>query len=179
MIMAENTNPMRDVRLEKLVVNIGIGDKEDMFVNAKSLLEKLTGRSAVATKAKRREPELKIRKGQVIGAMVTLRGTEAQTLLKRALEANNNVVTESAMANNSLNFGVSEYIYFSGVKYDPKIGMLGMNINAAFGRKGKRVELRKRKAGRVAVEHRNIAPEELQQYIESKFGAKVVKKEGR
>ncbi len=179
MIMEEKINPMREVRLEKLVVNIGIGDNEDMYANAKALLEKLTGRPAVATKAKRREPELKIRKGQVIGAMVTLRGDEAYALLKRALDANNNAISEGAIANNSLNFGISEYIYFSGVKYDPKIGMLGMNINAAFGRKGKRVELRKRKASRVAVEHRNISQEELKGYIEKKFGAKVAGKESR
>lgn len=176
MIMAsDKENPMREVRLEKLVVNIGIGDKEDTYAAAKMLLEKLTGRSAVATKAKRREPELKIRKGQVIGAMVTLRGDEAYTLLKRALDANSNTLKESAIANNSINFGISEYIYFSGVKYDPKIGMLGMNINAAFGRRGKRVELRRRKAGRVAVEHRNIPPAELEAYVTKKFGTSVVK----
>ncbi len=170
-------NPMREIRLEKLVVNIGIGDKEDTYSGARALLEKLTGRSAVATTAKRREPELKIRKGQVIGAMVTLRGDDAYSLLKRALEANNNTVQENAIANNSLNFGISEYIYFSGVKYDPKIGMLGMNINAAFGRRGKRVELRRRKASRVGVWHRNIPKEELQGFIETRFGAKIMGKE--
>ncbi len=172
-----NDNPMREVRLEKLVVNIGIGDKEDTYANAKALLEKLTGRQAVATRAKRREPELKIRKGQVIGAMVTLRGSEAQDLLKRALDANNNTISESAIANNSVNFGISEYIYFSGVKYDPKIGMLGMNINASFGRRGKRVELRRRAASRVSVKHRNIPREELHRFIEQKFGTKVAAKE--
>jgi large subunit ribosomal protein L5 len=175
--MEEKTNPMREVRLEKLVVNIGIGDNEDTYANAKALLEKLTGRSAVATRAKRREPELKIRKGQVIGAMVTLRGDDAYALLKRALDANNNSIQETAIANNSVNFGISEYIYFSGVKYDPKIGMLGMNINAAFGRRGKRIELRRRKASRVGIGHRNIPTQELRSYIEQKFGTKVVGKE--
>ena len=172
-------NPMREVRLEKLVVNIGIGDKEDMYANAKALLEKLTGMQAVATRAKRREPELKIRKGQVIGAMVTLRGGTASELLKKALDANNNTLPESAIANNSVNFGISEYIYFSGIKYDSKIGMLGMNINAAFGRRGKRVELRRRNASRIAASHRNILRDELRQFVVQNFGTKIAAKEQR
>ncbi len=175
--MERQGNPMREILLEKVVVNIGIGDKEDNYANAKALLEKLTGKQSIATKAKMRQPEFKIRKGQVIGAVVTLRGAAAYDLLKKAIDANNNAVYESAVANNSLNFGVSEYIYFSGVKYDPKIGMLGMNINSAFGRKGKRVEMRKRKSARVAPDHRNITTEEIKHYVESKFGAKFVKKE--
>jgi large subunit ribosomal protein L5 len=181
MANAENSkskkNPMRELRLEKVVVNIGIGDNENMYPNAKALLQKLTGKEAVPTHSKRREPELKIRKGQVIGAMVTLRGNDAKDMLKRALDANNNTVKESAVANNSLNFGVNEYIYFSGVKYDPKIGMLGLNVNAAFGRRGKRVELRRRKAGSVGLNHRNIEPDELRGFITEKFGAKFVGKE--
>ncbi len=169
---------MREVRLNKVTVNIGIGDNEDRFQNAKALLEKLTGRIAVATKSKHREPELKIRKGQIIGAMVTLRNKEASELLRRALDANNNTVYESSVANNSVNFGVSEYIYFSGVKYDPKIGMLGLNVNGSFGRMGKRVETRKRGASRVSRSHRDVSREEIMNYMQSKYGVKFVKREG-
>ena len=178
MKMAAYDNPMREVRLEKVVINMGIGDKEDTYTNAKTLIEKLTGRSSIQTRSKKRAPEFKIRKDQVIGAMVTLRGQGATDMLKRALDANNNTLYESSVANNSLNFGVSEYIYFSGVKYDPKIGMMGLNLNATFSRRGRRVEIRKRKAAKVAPEHRNIAPEDIRKYIESKFGAKFVPREG-
>lgn len=168
---------MREVRLNKVTVNIGIGDNEDRFQNAKALLEKLTGRIAVATKSKHRVPELKVRKGQVIGAMVTLRNKEASELLKRALDANNNTVYESSVANNSINFGVSEYIYFSGVKYDPKIGMLGLNVNGSFGRRGKRVETRKRGARKVSSSHRDVSKEEIMEFMKERYGAKFVKRE--
>ena len=130
------SNPMQEIRLDKLVLNIGIGPNEEKLDNAKILLKKLTGREAAFTKAKKRFPEFGIRKGQIIGTVVTLRDKQAVEFLKSALDANNNVMLKDSIANNSLNFGVKEYIYFSGIKYDPKIGMLGLNINASSQGKG-------------------------------------------
>ena len=109
-----NSNPMRDIYLDKVVVNIGIGDNDNMFQNARMLLEKITGKKPVATLSKRRRPELGIRQGQTIGAMVTLRNADATTLLKKVLEANDNIYTDSCISNNSLSFGVKEYIYLQG-----------------------------------------------------------------
>ena len=166
-------NVMRGIFIDKVVLNIGIGANEEMFNNAKALLEKLTNRQPIKTVSKRRVPELKLRKGQVIGAMVTLRNSEAQEILKRAIEANDGLLKSSSIANNSLSFGVKEYIYFSGVKYDPKIGMLGLNVNASFTRKGRRIEIRKRKRSRAGTKHRRIADDDIAKYLESKFGAKV------
>lgn len=165
-------NPMQEIRLDKLVVNIGIGASEEKLDNAKSLLKRLTGKDAAYTKAKKRFPEFGIRKGQIIGALVTLRDKKAADFLKNALDANNNILFRNSIANNSVNFGVKEYIYFSGIKYDPKVGMLGLNVNASFSRKGIRVETRKRKSSRVGKKQRNIGREELQDFLEKNFGAK-------
>ncbi len=170
-------NVMKGIFIDKVVLNIGIGSNEEMFNNAKALLEKLTNRQPIKTVSKRRVPELKLRKGQVIGAMVTLRNNEAQEILKRAIEANDGLLKSSSIANNSLSFGVKEYIYFSGVKYDPRIGMLGLNVNASFTRKGRRVEIRKRKQSRAGAKHKRIADAEIAKYLESKFGAKVGEQE--
>ncbi len=170
-------NPMQEIHLDKLVLNVGIGSSEEKLDNAKALLKKLTGKESYYTVAKKRFPEFGIRKGQIIGAVVTLRNKAAADFLKNAIDANNNVVFKNSIANNSVNFGVKEYIYFSGVKYDPKIGMLGLNVNASFSRKGVRVEKRKRKSSKVATKHRLIRREELQTYIEKNFGAKVTEKE--
>ncbi len=164
---------MRDIRIDKVVLNIGIGSNEDMAQNAKMLLEKLTGSKPVSTVSKKREPELKLRRGQVIGAMVTLRNKAATDMLKRALEANDNLLKRSSIANSSLSFGVREYIYFSGVKYDPKIGMLGLNVNASFSRRGRRIELRKRKRSSEGAHHKAITREEIAEYLEKNMGAKV------
>jgi large subunit ribosomal protein L5 len=166
--MAEQ-NPMRQIYLDKVVINIGVGQSENNIENAKALIKKLTNHDAGVTVSKRRDPELKLRKGQQIGTVSTLRKQEAYDLLKRALDANNNLINKTAVANNSLNFGVKEYIYFTGVKYDPKIGILGMNINAAFMRKGARTGRRKRKASVPGKKHSRITREEIMQYLESNF----------
>lgn len=166
-------NPMQNIYLDKVVLNIGIGDNENLFTNAKLLLEKLTEHTPVASRSKQRQPELKLRKGQIIGALVTLRNAEAKQMLKRAIEANDLLLKESSVANNSVSFGVKEYIYFSGVKYDPKIGMLGLNVNASFARKGRRIENRKRRRSKVAAFHRQIKREEIVEYLTKNFGAKM------
>ncbi len=169
----EASNPMQSIFIDKVVLNIGIGSNEDLYQNAKMLLEKLTNRQPVQTRSKRRVPELKIRRGQVIGAMVTLRNQDAHDILKRAIEANDELLKSSSISNNSLSFGVKEYIYFSGVKYDPKIGMLGLNVNASFTRKGRRIETRKRKQSRAGASHKKIANEEIAAYLASKYNAKI------
>ena len=172
-----NSNPMREIYLDKVVINIGIGDNDNMYQNARMLLEKITGKKPVATLSKRRRPELGIRKDQIIGAMVTLRNEDARNLLKKALEANENVYKDSCISNNSLSFGVKEYIYLQGVKYDPAIGMLGMNVNAAFARKGKRVELKRVRASKVSKKHGGISKEEIKEYMQKNFGAKTGEEE--
>lgn len=165
---------MRSIYLDKVVINIGTGSSsEDAADNARALIKKLTNHEAGYAFSRKRDPELKLRKGQKIGAVVTLRKHDAFDFLKRALDANNNQLSDRAVSNNSVNFGVKEYIYFTGVKYDPKIGILGMNVNAAFARKGKRVELRKRKRSDVAKRHREIKKEEIMGYLEKNFNIKT------
>lgn len=167
MSMAEN--PMQGIYLDKVVVNIGIGDNENLFQNAKLLLEKLTGHKPIAARSRTRQPELRLRRGQIIGAFVTLRNEDAKGMLKRALDANDSIISERGIAGNSFSFGVKEYIYFPGVKYDPKIGMLGLNVNASFRRKGKRVETRKRRRSKVAVAHREIQGATILDYLKQNF----------
>lgn len=174
-MVAENS--MKNIYIDKVVLNIGIGNNEDMFQNARALLEKLTGHKPIATVSKKRAPEFKIRKGQIIGAMVTLRNKEAIDMLKRALDANDNVVKSTAIANNTLSFGVREYIYFSGVKYDPKIGMLGLNVNASFTRKGRRVEERRRRQSRIGLKHRKIPNDEIAEYMQKSMGMQIAGRE--
>lgn len=170
---SNNSSNMTDIKIDKVVLNMGIGSNEDMAQNAKLLLEKLTGRKPVTTVSKKRQPEFKLRKGQAIGAMVTLRNKEAADMLKRALDANDGIIKRGAIANNTLSFGVKEYIYFQGVKYDPKIGMLGLNVNASFTRKGRRIELRKRKRSGQGAKHKKIANEVIAAYLEKNLGAKM------
>jgi large subunit ribosomal protein L5 len=168
MIM-EYKNPMQEIKINKVVINIGTGPDEQQQGKAKRLIEIITGRKTADEISKTRNPSFKIAKGQKIGAFVTVRGDDAKKLIKRLFEAIDNRVKYDSITTNSLSFGIPEYIDISGVKYDPNVGMLGMNVNMSFKRKGLRVALRKRLNGKIPPRHRNVTKEEIIDYIKKEF----------
>ncbi len=167
-------NPMRDIVVDRLVINIGTGSEENVNANAKRLLEIITGRKPVSALSKKRNPAFKISKGQRIGAFVTVRGPGIKPLAKRLFDAVENRVKDSSITNNSISFGIREYIDISGVKYDPKIGMLGMNVNLSLKRKGARVELRKRRNSRAAQKHRIVLKAEIKDFLKKEFDVETL-----
>ena len=174
MLMAEE-NKMRNIRLDKVVVNIGTGNDDQKQANAKRLLEVLTGRKPADEVSRKRIPSFKISPGTKIGAYVTVReGTHE--LAKKLLDAVDNRIKKDSISSNTVSFGMKEYIDISGLKYDPKIGMLGMNVNLSFRRPGMRVAARKLKAGRVARSHSVITEQEIEDYLAREFKVQVVDK---
>jgi len=170
----DQKNPMQQLKISKVVINIGTGGDEQMQGNAKRLIETVTGRKPADEISRTRNPAFKITKGQKIGAFVTVRGDDARTLIKRLFEAVDNKLKPTAVTNNSISFGIPEYIDISGVKYDPKVGMLGMNVNVSFRRNGLRVALRKRQNAKVATKHRTVTREEIVDYIKENFKVDVI-----
>jgi large subunit ribosomal protein L5 len=167
-------NPMRKIFIDKVVINIGTGSEAPAQLNAKRLLEIISGEKPADEISRKRNPAFKITKGQKIGAFVTLRRGKAVDIAKRLFDAVDNKVRERSITNNSLSFGINEYIDISGVKYDPKIGMLGMNVSMSFRRPGMRVALRKRRRAYVSRSHSVIAPDEIKGFLEGKFNVSFV-----
>jgi large subunit ribosomal protein L5 len=167
-------NPMREIIIDKLVVNIGTGSDGKAQESAEKLLSLLTGGKPVAARSKKRLPAFKISKGQEIGAFITLRGNKIDPIAKKLFDAVDNKIKESSVTDNSLCFGIREYIDISGVKYDPKIGMMGMNVNLSFRRKGLRVALRKRKMSKVPERHRKVSRDEIKEFIKKRFNAEIM-----
>jgi large subunit ribosomal protein L5 len=165
---------MRKIKINKVVINIGTGSDEQMQANAKRLIEIITGRKPANELSRTRNPAFKIAKGQKIGAFVTVRGQDARKLAARLFEAVDNKVKYESVTNNSISFGIPEYIDISGVKYDPKVGMLGMNVNVSFMRSGRRIAYRKIKQSSVSKEHRTITRDEILDYIKTEFNVKQV-----
>lgn len=165
---------MTEISLDKVVLNIGIGSNENNLPNAKILLKKLTGMEAAPTLSKRRDPSLKVRKGQIIGAKVSMRGEPARAMLAKLLEANENTIRAQSLTVNSFNFGIKEYIDISGVKYDSKIGMMGFHVNASFARKGKRVQERKKARAKIGKKHNTVTKDEILNYLKKNFNVKVM-----
>ncbi len=152
--MAEE-NPMRQVVLDKVTLNIGVGQAGESLENAKTLLERLSGSKAVPTKAKSRNPLFKIRKGDLIGTKTTLRGKEAFEFLQKALKVRDFTLgSRSFDRRGNFSFGVPEYIDFPGAKYDPKIGIIGFDVCVTLKRRGARVSLRRRGRAKVGGKHR-------------------------
>lgn len=86
-------NPMRNIRIEKITINIGCGDAGEKLERAKSLLEKLTEKKVVITKTHNRTT-FGAAKGKPIGCKVTLRGKDADEFLKRAFDAVENKLSK-------------------------------------------------------------------------------------
>lgn len=170
--MAEE-NQMRAITIDKMVINIGTGNDDKVQSSAKKLLELLTGSKPAAARAKKRYPAFKIAKGQEIGTFITLRGSRIEPVAKKLFDAVDNKVKESSITDNSLSFGIKEYIDIRGVKYDPKIGMMGMNVNLSFKRRGLRVVLRKRGQSTIPNKHRKISRDEIKAFMQKKFGVEA------
>ncbi|MBD3389704.1 50S ribosomal protein L5 [Candidatus Micrarchaeota archaeon] len=167
--MAEKENPMKEIIVEKVTVNMGVGEPGQPLENAKKLLENLSGRNVVETTAKKRNPTFRLRKGLPIGVKTTLRGEGAVAFLEKALAARKKVLSESNFdKRGNFAFGIKEYIDFPGAKYDPSIGMLGFDVCVTLGRRGSRI---KKRALNTAKEGRGhvLSKEEAIEFAKSKL----------
>lgn len=164
---------MRQPKLDKVTLNVGSGAARERLQSAKDLLEKITGHKAVLTAAKDRNPTWKLRKGDTIGAKVTLRGKDAADILQKSLEAvDYRVPAKSFDRSGNVAFGVREYIDFPGMKYDPKIGMMGFDVCVSLAKPGARIA--RRRIGRTKVPAKQrVKPEEAKAFMESRFKAQI------
>jgi len=121
-------NPMQVPRIEKVVVNIGVGEALD---NAKSLdaavdeLTLITGQKPVVTKARRSIAAFKLREGRAIGVKVTLRGARMWSFLDRLINVAlprtrdfRGVSGDSFDGRGNYTLGVREQIIFPEIQYD-------------------------------------------------------------
>lgn len=166
-------NPMREIVIEKVTMNIGVGAPGERLDHAKSLIERLSGGKAVETKAHDRNPTFKLRKGMPIGAKTTLRGKKAVVFLEKALAAKKKVLKEGNFDNRgNFSFGIKEYIDFPGAKYDPAIGMMGFDVCVTLARRGGRVARRKVAFAPIGVNH-VVTKEEGMEYAKSKLNVSM------
>ncbi len=164
---------MREILIEKVTVNIGTGQPGEKLDNAKALIERLTGRKAVETTAKRREPAFRLRKGLEIGTMVTLRGKDAEGFLEKAIAAKRKVLKKRNFdRSGNFSFGVAEYIDFPGATYDPSIEMYGFDVCVTLKRPGKRVSKRRIRKSKIGKKHL-ITKDEAVEFVKTKYGVTV------
>lgn len=111
-----------------------------------------------------------IRRNEKIAVHCTVRGAKAEEILEKGLKVREYELRKdnfSAMGN--FGFGIQEHIDL-GIKYDPSIGIYGMDFYVVLGRPGLRVARRKRKSGRVGSKHR-VSKEEAMKWFQQKVGS--------
>jgi large subunit ribosomal protein L5 len=167
-------NPMRKPRVEKVVVNIGVGEGGEKLIKAEKVLQMVTGKKPVRTLARVNNREWGVKPGMPIGCKVTLRGDDGVRFLKKAFDVRGNKVPWYHFDDEgNLNFGVPDYTDFEGMKYDPDIGIFGMNVTAVITRPGNRVKQRRLLATRPGRHHR-MDREEATAYVAQAFGVEVL-----
>jgi large subunit ribosomal protein L5 len=132
------SNVMQVPRINKVVVNIGLGEALD---NPKSLeaatgdLVKITGQKPVITKARRSIAAFKLREGRAIGTMVTLRGEKMWAFLDRIMNIVlprvrdfRGVSIEAFDGRGNYTLGLREQIIFPEIEYDKVDKVRGMEI---------------------------------------------------
>lgn len=165
---------MRAIRIEKVIVNVGVGEAGEKLVKARKVLDLVTGRKSVQTLSHRAVRDWGVRRNMPIGAKVTLRGREAEAFLTRALSIRNNrLPAYSFDPRGNVSFGIPDYTDFEGMKYDPEIGVFGMDVSVSLMRPGWRVAHRRARPRRIPRGHR-ITREEGIRFLRERFGIEVV-----
>lgn len=146
-------NPMKQIKIEKMTLNIGCGDDKQKIERAQKLLEMMTKRKPIITRSKKRST-FGVAKGKPLGAMITLRKGEADNFFNTVLKAIDNVKISQIDRDGNINFGIKEYIDLPNIKYSPEIGMLGMDVAVTLKRSGYRIKKRRIKKAIIGKGHK-------------------------
>ena len=164
---------MKEIKLEKVVLNMGVGKSGDAVETAKKALDQISNKKSCNRSAKKAQRDWGVRKGAPIGASVTVRGNDAKVLLKKLFEAKGNNVNGRSFDNmGNLSFGILEHIDIPGIKYDPKIGILGLDVSARLTRPGYNIRIRSKHRSSVGKMHK-ITSVEAKEYLTKEFGVVV------
>lgn len=179
--MVDNqNNPMKELIIEKVTLNIGVGEAGDRLEKANVLMERIAEKGVVKTSSKKRIPTWGVRPGLTLGIKTTLRGKKAEDVLKRLFVAvDNRVKKRNFDKEGNLSFGIAEYVHIPGVRYDPSLGIIGLDVCITLKRKGGTRTKRKRyRSAKIGAKHR-ISKEESMEFFQNKFGITSAEKEIR
>lgn len=167
-------NTMKKISVAKVVLNMGVGKSGEPIERAKRALQQIAGQKPSPRNARATQRDWGVHKGEPIGVAVTVRKQQAKELIKRLLAAKGNQIKPSSFDDfGNVSFGIKEHIDIPAVKYDPDIGILGLNISISLARPGFNIRFRSKHKASVGHSHR-ITAEEAKEFLRSEFGVQVL-----
>jgi large subunit ribosomal protein L5 len=161
-------------KIEKITINIGVGEAGERLKKAETVLQNITGHKPVQTLSKTTSKDWAIRKRMPIGCKVTLRGKEAGEFLKDALGTRENKMAEYSFdEEGNLSFGIPDHTLFKSQKYDPNIGIFGMDVCITMKKPGYRVKHRRIARGKIPHRHR-VLREDTMKFFTEQFSVEVI-----
>jgi len=168
------SNVMRTPRVDKLTVHIGVGESGDNLNKAEDILNTIAHQQGVRTMAKRTFLAFHIKKHEPIGCKVTLRGELAESFLRTSLGIIENQLKESQFdKTGNFSFGIEEHTDFPEMKYDPNIGIYGMDVTVSLVRPGYRVSRRRIQKQKVPNRHK-LTKQDAIAYVKDAYGVEVL-----
>jgi large subunit ribosomal protein L5 len=168
------TQPMLKPKIEKVVVNLNVGKSGEPLEKASNVLKELTDQTPIKRKAKDTIRDFGIRMGEPIAVVVTLRKHKAIDFLKKVLPVVDNKISRSSFdKQGNFAFGIKEHIEIAGVRYDPDVGIFGMDVCVTMVRPGYRVKTKRRRTAVVGQKH-ILTPEESVAFIKETLGVEII-----
>jgi large subunit ribosomal protein L5 len=132
-------NPMEVPKIEKIVVNMGLGEalaNNKLLESAVDQMNAITGQKPVITRSRKAIANFKLREGQAIGAMVTLRGDRMYEFLDRLISVAlprvrdfKGISPKAFDGRGNYTLGVREQIIFPEINYDQIEKVKGLNVS--------------------------------------------------
>ncbi|XP_004644284.1 60S ribosomal protein L11-like [Octodon degus] len=164
----EKENPMQELQIRKLCLKICIrGESGDRLTWAAKVLEQLTGQTPVFSKARYTVRCFGIRRNEKIAVHCTVRGAKAEEILEKGLKVEYKLRKNNFSDTGNFGFGIQEHIDL-GIKYDPSIGIYGLDFYVVQGRPGFSIADKKRRTGCIGATHR-ISKEEAMCWFQQKY----------
>jgi large subunit ribosomal protein L5 len=164
---------MKEIKIGKVTLNVGAGKDQNKLEKGILLLKNITGIDPIKTFTSKRIPTWGLRPGLPIGCKLTLRKKKAEEILLRLLDAKDNTLSPQQFdKEGNIAFGIHEYIDIPGIEYEPKIGVMGLEVCITLERPGYRIKKRRIMKRKVPKKHK-INREEVIEFMKKKFNVKI------